>query len=217
MKRTTHGRHHSIFFSGALTLALVLIPAAAFASGAQATDDGASAVMDMSATMDIDATGIPQIFELSAWEAKSGPIEFNESPMTAAMVASGELPPIEDRIPAEPVVIVPAEEIGTYGGAMNFLTDGGSGWTDNWFMYEFAAVLTPDLGAIVPNTLSGWDVNADATTWTLFIREGIRWSDGAPHTADDWLFYWNDIELNPVTGREEHSLFPYSCLAQFKG
>ncbi len=142
------------------------------------------------------ADGIPQIFELSAWESESGPVTLSESPMTRAMVDSGDLPPLAERIPAEPVVVVPAEEVGSYGGTMNFLTDGGSGWTDNWFLYEFPAVLTPDLGEIVPNTLVGWEASDDARTWTLYLREGIRWSDGTPHTADDWLFYWNDIALN---------------------
>ena len=28
------------------------------------------------------------------------------------------------------------------------------------------------------------------------MREGVRWSDGIPFTADDLLFYWNDIALN---------------------
>ena len=196
VKRNTHRRQHSILVTGALILALVSLPAAVFASGAQGAEDDAAATMNMRATMDVGATGVAQVFELSAWEAQSGPIEFHESPMTAAMVANGELPALEDRIPAEPVVVVPAEEIGTYGGTMNFLKDATHGWTDNWFLYEFPAVLTPDLGAIVPNTLVGWEANADATTWTLFIREGIRWSDGTPHTADDWLFYWNDMALN---------------------
>ena len=142
------------------------------------------------------ADGFPQVYELSAWEAESGPLTLSESPMTQAMVDAGDLPPLAERIPAEPVVIVPTEEIGSYGGAMNFLTDGGSGWTDNWFLYEFPAVLTPDLAKIVPNTLAGWEANDDASTWTLYLREGIRWSDGTPHTADDWLFYWNDMALN---------------------
>ena len=142
------------------------------------------------------ADGFPRIYELDAWESESGPLTLSESPMTRSMVDAGDLPPLAERIPAEPVVIVPAEEVGSYGGTMNFLTDGGSGWTDNWFLYEFPAVLTPDLAKIVPNTLAGWEASDDARTWTLYLREGIRWSDGTPHTADDWLFYWNDMALN---------------------
>lgn len=177
-----------------LTLAaalLFLTPLTAFAEGRQESDQAAAASVVLEAV-----TGIPQIYELSDWEAKAGPLKLSESPMTEAMVDRGNLPPLAERIPAEPIVIVPAEGIGSYGGTMNFLTDGGSGWTDDWFLYEFPAVLTPDLDRIVPNTLTGWESSADAITWTLYLREGIRWSDGTPHTADDWVFYWNDIALN---------------------
>ena len=155
-----------------------------------------AAIALLLAPLAASADGFAQIYELSAWEAESGPLTLSESPMTQAMVGAGDLPPLAERIPAEPVVIVPTEEVGSYGGTMNFLTDGGSGWTDNWFLYEFPAVLTPDLAQIVPNTLAGWEASDDASTWTLYLREGIRWSDGTPHTADDWLFYWNDMALN---------------------
>lgn len=43
---------------------------------------------------------------------------YNESPTLAAQVAAGELPPIEERLPLEPVVIEPTDEIGIYGGTI---------------------------------------------------------------------------------------------------
>ena len=42
---------------------------------------------------------------------------FNEAPELRVKVAAGELPPIEKRLPEEPLVVKPAEEIGQYGGA----------------------------------------------------------------------------------------------------
>ena len=36
--------------------------------------------------------------------------------MLAARVASGDLPPVEDRLPDDPLVITPVERVGTYGG-----------------------------------------------------------------------------------------------------
>jgi len=40
---------------------------------------------------------------------------FNEAPMLAELVKQGKLPPVEKRLPQEPKVIVPVEEIGQYG------------------------------------------------------------------------------------------------------
>src|SRR5690606_5694617 len=47
------------------------------------------------------------------------PEQFNEAPMLAEMVAAGDLPPVEERLPLEPMVIEPADEIGQYGGTWN--------------------------------------------------------------------------------------------------
>ena len=44
------------------------------------------------------------------------PESYSESPMLSAMVAAGDLPPVEERLPANPGVIQPAHEIGVYGG-----------------------------------------------------------------------------------------------------
>ena len=40
---------------------------------------------------------------------------YNEAPMLAKMVANGELPPVDERLPVEPMVLEVAE-IGNYGG-----------------------------------------------------------------------------------------------------
>ena len=39
--------------------------------------------------------------------------EYKEAPMLAAMVAAGELPPVDERLPIEPKVLEAIEEIGT--------------------------------------------------------------------------------------------------------
>jgi peptide/nickel transport system substrate-binding protein len=42
--------------------------------------------------------------------------KFNEAPMLADLVKQGKLPPVEQRLPQEPLVVAPLEEIGQYGG-----------------------------------------------------------------------------------------------------
>jgi peptide/nickel transport system substrate-binding protein len=41
---------------------------------------------------------------------------YKEAPMLADLVKQGKLPPVEKRLPDEPLVIVPVEEVGQYGG-----------------------------------------------------------------------------------------------------
>ena len=39
---------------------------------------------------------------------------YQEAPMLAAMVEAGELPPVEERLPSNPLVVEPFDSIGTY-------------------------------------------------------------------------------------------------------
>ncbi len=38
--------------------------------------------------------------------------------------------------------------------------------------------------------------NDDFTQWTITLREGGKWSDGEPFTADDIMFYYTDVAMN---------------------
>jgi peptide/nickel transport system substrate-binding protein len=56
-----------------------------------------------------------------------------------------------------------------------------------------------------PALAQSWSVSPDGCTWTFRLREGLRWSDGQPLSADDVVFTWNEVmsrrEINP-TGYE---------------
>lgn len=43
-------------------------------------------------------------------------------------------------------------------------------------------------GSFKPMLLSGWEVNADATEYTLTVRSGVTWNNGEPFTAEDVAF-----------------------------
>jgi peptide/nickel transport system substrate-binding protein len=55
---------------------------------------------------------------------------------------------------------------------------------------------SPTGAEVIPHIASGWESNADFTEWTVRLRPGSKWSDGAPFTADDIMFWYNDILLN---------------------
>ena len=44
---------------------------------------------------------------------------YSEAPALAALVAAGELPPVEERLPANPLVVEPIDSVGVYGGIWN--------------------------------------------------------------------------------------------------
>jgi peptide/nickel transport system substrate-binding protein len=124
--------------------------------------------------------------------------DYSESPVLAERVAAGELPPIAERLPIEPLVDNPFESVGTFGGRMTMAqVSSGIGYpASNFTTFESLFSLGRDGTTIVPNIAQGWEFNEDGTSFTIFLREGHRWSDGDPFDADDIMFYWNDIILN---------------------
>lgn len=122
---------------------------------------------------------------------------FNEAPMLAEQVASGELPPVAERLPAEPLVIEPVEQVGEYGGTWRMLDQNNElGFSLMTTGVEGFLKWNRDASGFRPNVLESWEWNEDATQVTVHFRQGIKWSDGEPLTADDYLFWWNDMVLD---------------------
>ena len=68
--------------------------------------------------MGLDVTFANQI-ELKAFEAQTGAaMAFTGTPLFADRVTSGDLAAVGDRLPTEPLVILPFEQIGTSGGTL---------------------------------------------------------------------------------------------------
>jgi len=125
--------------------------------------------------------------------------KYNEAPMLKIKVAAGELPPVEERLPEEPLVIPVVEEIGEYGETMHINTLNPGCWgAGGWQIINFECMLriAPDGKTILPNLAKDYKLSENGKTLTLYLRKGIRWSDGAPFTADDILFWYEDVILN---------------------
>ena len=72
-----------------------------------------------------------------------------------------------------------------------------SPWCPNHHTDEYTvSVEPPGYIKTIPNIIKGWEINEDATEFTFFLRKGMKWSDGAPFTADDWIFWYEAIEGN---------------------
>lgn len=58
-----------------------------------------------------------------------------------------------------------------------------------------------------PGLAESWTVEPDGKTWTFHLRHGVHWSDGAPFTADDVVFTWNQVMNHPDYNRLTYDLF----------
>jgi len=123
---------------------------------------------------------------------------FNEAPMLKMLVDNGTLPPVEERLPKSPVLIQPHSEVGTYGGTwrMGLLGYNNEDVLRTYIAYENLLRWNPEWTRIVPNVAQSYEVNEDATEFTFHLREGMKWSDGMPFTADDIIFWYEASELN---------------------
>lgn len=121
-----------------------------------------------------------------------------EAPMLAEMVKAGKLPPLEKRLPENPLVEKPVSEIGKYGGKLVlgtafFLDDERlPSRVDRNGFFQFTYPF-PSEGPIRPNLAESWKWNEAGTELTINLRKGIKWSDGAPFTAEDVVFFMEDI------------------------
>ena len=123
-------------------------------------------------------------------------LHYHESPALAAQVRAGKLPPVEQRLPQEPLVVPVVERVGEYGGVWHraFL---GPADANNYvrIVYDGLFRFAPDGAEIEPHIALGAEASPDFRVWTILLRKGARWSDGVPFTADDILYWYNDILL----------------------
>ncbi|TVQ54430.1 MAG: ABC transporter substrate-binding protein [Rhodobacteraceae bacterium] len=146
----------------------------------------------------------PQQFELAEFEAAAScTLSFAENPeiasFNARILGNPDLPPLAERLPAEPLVVAPYTAIGVYGGVIAGTSRATEAGTSDLLSVRHVNLVrySDDLQTIVPNVAKAWAWNDDFTVLTFRLREGHRWSDGAPFTAHDVAFWHNDILLNP--------------------
>ena len=124
---------------------------------------------------------------------------FREAPTLEEKVARGEIPPISDRLPENPMIIRPLETLGEYGGTLRRAVTGDiSGrmefnrtFNENLMKFERSLARTIEL-----NLAESYEFLDEGRTAIFRIRKGIRWSDGVPFTGDDILFWYYDVAFN---------------------
>lgn len=156
-------------------------------------------------------------YQYNAPEARPS---YGEAPGLAAAVAAGNLPPVADRLPANPAVVVPHESIGKYGGHVRTHL-----WDFSWWWLVARSLAHADLvrqqggnsGIFEPDLAERWELSEDGTVWTFHLRDGVKWSDGTPFTTEDIMFWYQHVlqnkDLMPGTPAW---LRPGNQLAQFE-
>ena len=147
-----------------------------------------------------DKPAEPKPAEVKPTEPPAAPAapaaKYKQSPLFDADVAAGKLPPVDERLPKEPLV-VEGEQVGQYGGTWRRGFTGPSDY-NNYVRVVFDGLVrfSPDGSKVMPKVAKGWETSADFKEWTVLLREGAKWSDGQPFTADDILFWYDNVLLN---------------------
>jgi peptide/nickel transport system substrate-binding protein len=175
---------------------LVIVMLALSACGPAATTE-APAVAPTEAPMVEEPTAEEAGAGIEAVEATSTPVPletsaYGEAPMLADMVAAGELPPVEERLPdtEDIMVVAGVDGIGEYGGVWHGYTGGQDFSNILMVIYDPPVRWKRDYTGYEPGLLRSWDISEDGKTLTWNFRHGIKWSDGEPFTMEDMAYWW---------------------------
>jgi peptide/nickel transport system substrate-binding protein len=142
---------------------------------------------------------LPALAGLAAWLGCFAAMAQTEPPLLLEQVQKGELPPMAARLPLTPHVTKLAErkrEPGRPGGEIRMVM---ADQRDLRMMslYGYARlVVFNEKQELEPDILEDVQVE-DGRRFTLTLREGHRWSDGAPFTTEDFRYWWEDVASNP--------------------
>ena len=134
--------------------------------------------------------------------------KYQESPVLAAKVQAGELPPVDERLPEDPFIVgpgvilpetdLPDWQPGKYGGTLRSAHAVANWAPDIFVMMNEPLLSAPGIGVqgIRGNVVKDFKVENDNTEITFYLRKGLKWSDGTPVTTEDVRFVWEDIYGN---------------------
>jgi len=100
-------------------------------------------------------------------------VKYDEAPMLRVKVAAGELPPVEKRLPEEPVIVKSVGEIGQYGGTWRRVWLGPS---DRWGPQR-----------LINEGLFRWNVSC--SLWPA-LNELIKCGYNSIHPMSLKFYYW---------------------------
>lgn len=123
-----------------------------------------------------------------------------EAPMLAELVKAGKLPPLKERLPENPLVVEPVDNLGEYGGELYTAIRGAAEESSlrTSFWYDHLVKWDRQNNQVLPNLAESWEASPDAKEYAFHLRKGLKWSDGTPLTADHFLFTVDDVFKNEL-------------------
>ena len=197
-------------FMGGTALAGVAFAGPALAIGEGATQLPPPQVLDQRAPVELLPYEAIQSFHRLE--------TMNQPDWMDAMVEAGALPPLEERVPSEPLVFntdIMPDGAGAYGGVFRHVIGGrpqGWNWTaglhQGWGGINYTVqecltrtgpmyLLDDSRVEPLPNLAKSWEWSEDGMSLTMNLVEGARWSDGDPFDADDLMFHWDMNVMDP--------------------
>ena len=78
-----------------------------------------------------------------------------------------------------------------------FAYNKGPGLATTFLMFD-SLLWKDSSGKLMPWLATAWDRSADGTQYTFTLRDGVKWQDGQPFTADDVVFTFDYITKGPA-------------------
>ncbi len=121
-----------------------------------------------------------------------------ESSFWAAEVASGQMEPAPLRVPETPLIVdleAKGREFGKQGGTLRTMVTRSKD-IRQMVVYGYARLVGYDQDyQLKPDILRDIEVE-DGRIFTMHLRPGHRWSDGAPFTSSDFEYWWTHVAQN---------------------
>ncbi len=142
------------------------------------------AALILAACVALPATAQTLIKESAFWESE---------------VAKGQMDPAAQRIPETPLIVdleAKGRTFGTQGGTLRTMVTRSKD-VRQMVVYGYARLVGYDEKyRLKPDILRDYEVE-DRRVFTLHLRPGHRWSDGAPFTSADFEYWWEHVAQNP--------------------
>ncbi|MGE7368997.1 ABC transporter substrate-binding protein [Neorhizobium sp. NPDC001467] len=135
--------------------------------------------------------------------------DYKQAPALDEQVTAGKLPGVTERLPEHPYVETMVDGVGKYGGTLRttILANGDQYNLTRTIANELLVRWDPKWSKVEPSLAEKFTASDDATTYTFTLRKGLKWSDGQPFTADDIMFWYEDVFMNPALSPAKNPTF----------